>query len=546
MNKAKRKAIIAGNWKMNKTATEAAALIGELVPAVKNAGCEVVICTPFTSLCKAVELCRGTNIHVGAENVHFEKSGAFTGEISAGMLVDLGVEYVIVGHSERRQYFAETDETVNKRAKAALAAGLNVIVCVGESLAQREQGVTEELVRMQTKIALQGVSAEEMQRVVIAYEPVWAIGTGRTATSEQAAIASMTEAERTAYFASNPGAEALSGLGTLNAADFNPTTSSGMENLAKLGSYDSGQVASYLSSSSRKPNVDQTSGSTDSQKANGVELALALSGDDYRVDIGSTPLGQDLNTVVGGVKWSPKLTNYLSLILTGERRSLTDSLLSYVGLKDAYSGKTWGQVTKNGGTLQLSYDDGDAGFYVGGGGYSYLGQNVASNTSINANAGVYLRPYHDEYRQLQAGLSMSYMDYSKNLSYFTYGQGGYFSPQNYVSVSLPVSLTEKYDNWTMKLGGSVGYQSYSQDKSAYFPTNSEWQQTLETAVSNGFAKEAYYSATSKSGIGYTLRAGADYKVNKQMTLGGQIGYDTFGDYNESTAGLYIRYMLGDH
>ncbi|MDE4768087.1 cellulose synthase subunit BcsC-related outer membrane protein [Klebsiella pneumoniae] len=249
---------------------------------------------------------------------------------------------------------------------------------------------------------------------------------------------------------------------------------------------------------------------------------------------------------VGGVKWSPKLTNYLSLILTGERRSLTDSLLSYVGLKDAYSGKTWGQVTKNGGTLQLSYDDGDAGFYVGGGGYSYLGQNVASNTSINANAGVYLRPYHDEYRQLQAGLSMSYMDYSKNLSYFTYGQGGYFSPQNYVSVSLPVSLTEKYDNWTMKLGGSVGYQSYSQDKSAYFPTNSEWQQTLETAVSNGFAKEAYYSATSKSGIGYTLRAGADYKVNKQMTLGGQIGYDTFGDYNESTAGLYIRYMLGDH
>ena len=546
MNKAKRKAIIAGNWKMNKTATEAAALIGELVPAVKNAGCEVVICTPFTSLCKAVELCRGTNIHVGAENVHFEKSGAFTGEISAGMLVDLGVEYVIVGHSERRQYFAETDETVNKRAKAALAAGLNVIVCVGESLAQREQGVTEELVRMQTKIALQGVSAEEMQRVVIAYEPVWAIGTGRTATSEQAAIASMTEAERTAYFASNPGAEALSGLGTLNAADFNPTTSSGMENLAKLGSYDAGQVASYLSSSSRKPNVDQTSGSTDSQKANGVELALALSGDDYRVDIGSTPLGQDLNTVVGGVKWSPKLTNYLSLILTGERRSLTDSLLSYVGLKDAYSGKTWGQVTKNGGTLQLSYDDGDAGFYVGGGGYSYLGQNVASNTSINANAGVYLRPYHDEYRQLQAGLSMSYMDYSKNLSYFTYGQGGYFSPQNYVSVSLPVSLTEKYDNWTMKLGGSVGYQSYSQDKSAYFPTNSEWQQTLETAVSNGFAKEAYYSATSKSGIGYTLRAGADYKVNKQMTLGGQIGYDTFGDYNESTAGLYIRYMLGDH
>ena len=157
MDKAKRKAIIAGNWKMNKTATEAAELIDALIPAVKDADCEVVICTPFTSLVTAVEKCKGTNIHVGAENVHFEKSGAYTGEISADMLVDLGVEYVIVGHSERRQYFAETDVTVNKRARAALAAGLKVIVCVGESLEQREQGVTEELVRMQTKIALLGV-----------------------------------------------------------------------------------------------------------------------------------------------------------------------------------------------------------------------------------------------------------------------------------------------------------------------------------------------------------------------------------------------------
>ena len=186
MDKQNRKAIIAGNWKMNKTATEAKALISELIPAVKDAGCEVVICVPFTDLVTAVEMTKGTNIHVGAENVHFEKSGAFTGEISADMLTDLGVEYVVIGHSERRQYFAETDETVNKRTKAALAAGLTVIVCVGESLAQREQGVTEELVRMQTKIALGGVSAEEMARVIIAYEPVWAIGTGRTATADQA------------------------------------------------------------------------------------------------------------------------------------------------------------------------------------------------------------------------------------------------------------------------------------------------------------------------------------------------------------------------
>ena len=186
MDKAKRKAIIAGNWKMNKTATEAAKLVDELIPAVKDASCEVVICTPYTDLVTAVEKTKGTNIHVGAENVHFEKSGAFTGEISADMLVDLGVEYVIVGHSERRQYFAETDQTVNKRALAALNAGLKVIICVGESLQQREEGVTEELVRMQTKIALRDVTAEQMANVVIAYEPIWAIGTGLTATDEQA------------------------------------------------------------------------------------------------------------------------------------------------------------------------------------------------------------------------------------------------------------------------------------------------------------------------------------------------------------------------
>ena len=180
MDKQNRKAIIAGNWKMNKTATEAAELIDALIPAVKDAGCEVVICVPFTDLVTAVAKTKGTNIHVGAENVHFEKSGAFTGEISADMLTDLGVEYVVVGHSERRQYFAETDETVNKRAKAALAGGLKPIICVGESLTQREQGVTEELIRMQVKIA------HELKNVVIAYEPIWAIGTGKTATADQA------------------------------------------------------------------------------------------------------------------------------------------------------------------------------------------------------------------------------------------------------------------------------------------------------------------------------------------------------------------------
>ena len=186
MNKQLRKAVIAGNWKMNKTPAEAKALIGEIAPLVKDAGCDVVVCVPYVDLSVALEATKGTNIGVGAENCHWEKSGAYTGEISAGMLAAMGVGYVIIGHSERRTYFGETDVTVNQRVRAALDENLTVILCVGETLEQREQGITAELVAMQTKIALQGVSQEELKRIIIAYEPVWAIGTGRTATAEQA------------------------------------------------------------------------------------------------------------------------------------------------------------------------------------------------------------------------------------------------------------------------------------------------------------------------------------------------------------------------
>ena len=186
MNKAKRKAVIAGNWKMNKTPAEATELITAIAPLVKDATCDVVACVPYVDIQAALEAAKGTNIHIGAENCHWEKSGAFTGEISADMLKACGVEYVLTGHSERRTYFGDTDVTVQKRTRAGLDAGLTVIVCVGEYLEQREQGITEELVALQTKIALGGVTKEELSRIIIAYEPVWAIGTGKTATAEQA------------------------------------------------------------------------------------------------------------------------------------------------------------------------------------------------------------------------------------------------------------------------------------------------------------------------------------------------------------------------
>ena len=186
MNKAVRKAVIAGNWKMNKTPAEAKELITAIAPLVKDAGCDVVACVPYVDIATAIEAAKGTNIKIGAENCHWAVSGAFTGEISAEMLKACGVEYVITGHSERRTYFGDTDVTVQKRTRAALDAGLTVIVCVGEYLEQREQGITDELVAMQTKIALGGVTEEELKRIIIAYEPVWAIGTGLTATDEQA------------------------------------------------------------------------------------------------------------------------------------------------------------------------------------------------------------------------------------------------------------------------------------------------------------------------------------------------------------------------
>lgn len=171
---------------MNNTIAETKQLITDLKPLVKDAKCDVVICTPYTDLATAVAETKGSNIHVGAENVHWAEKGAFTGEISAKMLVELGVEYVIIGHSERRQYFGETDQTVNARVKAALAAGLKVILCIGETLEEREGGKVEEVLVRQTTEAFKDIDKEELDNIVIAYEPVWAIGTGKTATSQDA------------------------------------------------------------------------------------------------------------------------------------------------------------------------------------------------------------------------------------------------------------------------------------------------------------------------------------------------------------------------
>ena len=181
-----RKKIIAGNWKMNMTPSEAVKLVEELKPLVVNDEVDVVFCVPAIDIIPAMEAAKGTNIQIGAENMYFEEKGAYTGEISPNMLVDAGVKYVIIGHSERREYFAETDETVNKKVLKAFEHGLTPIICCGETLTQREQGITLDWIRQQIKIAFQNVTAEQAKTAVIAYEPIWAIGTGKTATSDQA------------------------------------------------------------------------------------------------------------------------------------------------------------------------------------------------------------------------------------------------------------------------------------------------------------------------------------------------------------------------
>ena len=187
MNRRYRKTIIAGNWKMNKTISETKAFAEELKPLLgKPKWCEVVLCVPYVNIPAAVRAFKDSRVAIGAENCHSESHGAYTGEVTVEMLKEAGVKYVIIGHSERRQYYNETDFTVNKKVRAALDAGLYPIVCVGESLEQRELGVTMELITYQVKVALAGVPADKMRHVVIAYEPLWAIGTGKTATAEQA------------------------------------------------------------------------------------------------------------------------------------------------------------------------------------------------------------------------------------------------------------------------------------------------------------------------------------------------------------------------
>ncbi|MFM2478109.1 cellulose synthase subunit BcsC-related outer membrane protein [Celerinatantimonas sp. MCCC 1A17872] len=279
------------------------------------------------------------------------------------------------------------------------------------------------------------------------------------------------------------------------------------------------------------------------QSDSGVELNAKYNMGDYQADIGTTPLGAELQTWVGSMQWSPQVGDDTQLNVKVERRAVTDSLLSYVGAKDSFTGKKWGQVTRNGGQAKLSFDNGDVGFYDSLGIWRYLGKNVASNTGIEESAGFYLRPINLGDRRLQTGVNLTYMNFDKDLSHFSYGQGGYFSPQHYVSISFPVDFSREYADLKYNIGGALGYQSYSEDGGAYFPTDATLQSELESYADNGETKEAYYAGESHNGIGYNLHAKIDYTISPDLIFGGSLNYDTFGDYNQTGAYIWLKHML---
>ncbi|MBB3102541.1 cellulose biosynthesis protein BcsC [Azomonas macrocytogenes] len=293
-----------------------------------------------------------------------------------------------------------------------------------------------------------------------------------------------------------------------------------------------------------------------SQDDAGLGLNLAYTSDSLKADIGTTPLGFEKTNLVGGFKWMPKVGENGQVSLGAERRPVTDSLLSYAGTKDPLTGKTWGGVTRTGVNVQYSYDNGTAGFYAGNDVNVYRGKNVKDNHSFGANAGAYVRPLRTKNQELQTGFNLNWMSYDKNLGEFTLGHGGYFSPQSFVGVSLPVQYSFTNKRWDIKARASLGYQSYNQDSAPYFPGHKSLQSQLEqvSSASTALYQEAglsaptmqtRYSSNSDSGIAFNGGASLEYKLGKQTKVGGTVGYDSFGEYSEATGAIYLKHSMED-
>lgn len=287
-----------------------------------------------------------------------------------------------------------------------------------------------------------------------------------------------------------------------------------------------------------------TTGDPQTQRSSGVALALAYKGESVVADVGTTPLGFEKTNVVGGVKLQPEVMKNTRVVLQGERRAVTDSMLSYAGTKDHVTGETWGAVTKTGAGLGLNFDNGKAGAYGTVAKHKYEGENVESNEAISMEVGGYFRPLHSTMQQLQLGVHVGYDSFDKNVSKFTFGHGGYFSPQNYVSVAFPMSYEIANESFSYNLMLAPGFQSYSEDGNSFYPTDAAAQAAIDLFVKLGAFTQAGYAPSSKSGFGMSFGASGEYRPDPYLRIGGQLGFDSFGDYNESTVRLYMKYLIG--
>lgn len=283
------------------------------------------------------------------------------------------------------------------------------------------------------------------------------------------------------------------------------------------------------------------------KKKTGVGFAAALSDDSYKLDFGVTPIGKDGTTVVGGAYFNIPLSAYSELRFKGERRAMTDSLLSYFGYEDRMSGTYWGGVTKNGGSVEYAYDDGFIGTSLEADAYRYLGKNVLSNSSYGLKSALYVHPFKPTmYEDMTVGLSLSYENFSHNENHFSFGHGGYFSPQNYYIASIPFTYMKRTDDLKFTANIALGYQSYKENEEDYFPTNRQYQSDLEMLNRLGLAPYSKFLSKSESGIGGSAKLNLDYYLLDDLVVGGSLNYNTFGDYNEMYEMLYIKSVIGGH
>ena len=305
----------------------------------------------------------------------------------------------------------------------------------------------------------------------------------------------------------------------------------------------SAAVRELVNSVAARAGAYQRAAASGNQTDSGLAVAFGYREGNFGADIGSTPFGFEVTNLVGGITWAPEVAPNTHFRITAQRRAVKDSLLSYAGVEDPATGDRWGGVTRSGAELGLAFDNGDVGTYGDLGFYSYQGHNVDDNQEASFNLGAYVKPINQDWRQLQTGVHLNYRSFDENRGQFTYGHGGYFSPQDYVSLAFPITYQESYNRVTWNARVSPGFQSYSVEEAPYFPTLDGQQQWLDILVGAGVAPASYYEAESKSGFGLNLGAGLDYQLSPAFSLGTSLGYDTFGDYSETSAMINLLYTM---